>query len=370
MATKSVNTAANLITIIAVIAIVYVLKSIIVPIMFAIIFAIMMFPLCNMLERWKFPRAAASIISLVVLLLIIAGIVSLLVNQVIVIGKDGNDLTKNFLVIYDSITKWTESTFGIERGELTERVREQGQNALSNAGTYVVAAFSSAGGTLANVVLIPIYIFFMLYYRDFFKDFFIRLNSSDTPSRTLEIIHEIYAVIQSYLLGMITVMGIVAILNTVGLLIMGIEYAWFFGIFAAVLILIPYIGIAIGSVVPALFALATMDSSWYALGIIIWFQVVQFLEGNFITPNIVGGKVNLNPLFAIVSLLLGGMLFGLVGLILAIPIMAVLKILLGLNKSTQPYSFLIGEPSKEHLKKGPQKNWLSKYKKRTHFKKP
>lgn len=349
MVTKSVNTAANLITIIAIIAIVYVLQSIIVPLLFAIIFAIMMFPFCNLLERWKLPRAAASIISLIVLILIIAGIISLLINQVIVIGKNGDDMATNFAVIYDSITEWIESVFGIESGEFTERIRQQGQNALSNAGTYILAAFGSAGGTLANIVLIPIYIFFMLYYRDFFKDFFIRLNRDESPSSTLEIIHEIYEVIQSYLLGMITVMGIVAILNTVGLLVMGVEYAWFFGIFAALLILIPYIGIAIGSIVPALFALATMDSSWYALGIIIWFQVVQFLEGNFITPTIVGGKVNLNPLFAIISLLMGGMLFGIVGLILAIPIMAVLKILLSLNPQTEPYSFLIGEPDKADL---------------------
>lgn len=362
MTPKSVTTAATLIIIFSIIAIVYVMQSIIVPLFFAIIFSIMLFPLCNLLERWKLPRAAASVVSLVVLILIVSGVVSLLVNQVIIIGKDGDDIAKNFLTVYDSITKWIESTFGIERGVFTEKIREQGQSTLSNAGSYVVSAFSSAGGTLANAVLIPIYIFFMLYYRDFFQDFFIRLNSDESPKKTQSTIHEIYAVIQSYLLGMLTVMGIVAILNTAGLLVLGIDYAWFFGIFAAVMILIPYIGIAIGSVIPALFALATMDSYWYALGIIIWFQVVQFLEGNFITPNIVGGKVNLNPLFAIISLLLGGMLFGLAGLILAIPIMAVLKILLGLNKNTKPYSFLIGEPSKDHLKKETFLNWFSEHK--------
>jgi len=162
-------------------------------------------------------------------------------------------------------------------------------------------------------------------------------------------LREIYEVIQSYLVGMVIVMGIVAILNTAGLLVLGLQYAWFFGTLAALLILIPYIGIAIGSLIPALFALATMDNYWYALGVIIWFQVVQFLEGNFITPNIVGGKVSLNPLVAIMSLLLGGMLFGLAGLILALPLVASIKILLNLDETTQPFSFLIGEPEKYHL---------------------
>ncbi|WP_185974329.1 AI-2E family transporter [Litoribacter populi] len=283
------------------------------------------------------------------MILIVAGVITLLVNQVIVIGQDGDDLGKNFVEIYDSITAWVETTFGIQRGELTLRVREEGQKAASNAGTYLLAIFGSAGGTIANFVLVPIFIFFILYYRDFFKEFLIRVNKEDSPERTREILKEIYNVIQSYLLGLILVMGIVAVLNAVGLLFMGIKYAWFFGFFAAVLLLIPYIGITIGSIVPALFALATMDSYWYALGIIIWFQAVQFLEGNFITPNIVGSQVHLNPFFAILSLLLGGMLFGLAGLILAIPMMAVLRILLGLNESTRPYSFLIGEPEKRHL---------------------
>src|SRR5690606_616001 len=172
---------------------------------------------------------------------------------------------------------------------------------------------------------------------------------------------EIYDVIQSYLLGMGMVMGIVAILNTAGLLVLGLQYAWFFGTLAALLILIPYIGIAIGSLIPALFALATMDNYWYALGVIIWFQVVQFLEGNFITPNIVGGKVSLNPLVAIMSLLLGGMLFGLAGLILALPLVASIKILLNLDKSTPPFSFLIGEPEKYQVSRDSHEELLRRY---------
>src|SRR5690606_4949261 len=124
---------------------------------------------------------------------------------------------------------------------------------------------------------------------------------------------------------------------------------------------IPYIGLAIGSLMPALFALATMDNYWYALGVIIWFQVVQFLEGNFITPNIVGGKVSLNPLVAIMSLLLGGMLFGLAGLILALPLVASIKILLNLDENTQPFSFLIGEPEKYHVSTDAHEELLKRY---------
>lgn len=354
--------ASRLLVLFLIIALAYFLKSLLVPVLFATILAITLFPLCRLLERWKLPRAMASIISVIVATLVVAGLLYFIVNQVIVIGKNGEDLSKNFVNIYDSIQTFFERKFGVEPGELTNRLREQGQNALSNAGTYLSAAFSSAGGTLANAVLVPLYIFFFLYYRDFFAEFFILVSRSSSPEKTLSIIREIYNVVQSYLLGMVMVMGIVAILNTIGLLFLGIQYAWFFGTLAALLILIPYLGIAIGSIIPALFALATMDSYWYALGIIIWFQVVQFLEANFITPNIVGGQVSLNPLVAIISLFLGGMIFGLAGLILALPIVASLKIILNQNESTRPFSFLIGEPEKHHLTTDSHQELLSRYK--------
>src|SRR5690554_5930869 len=341
--------AARLLVLLLIIIFVYVLKGLVVPLLFAIIFSITLLPLCRFLERIRLPRALASILSVIVAGSVISGIIYFIVNQVIVIGTGGEDIGKNFLNIYDSIQAFLEERFGVEPGSITNRLREEGQKALSNAGSYISAAFSSAGGTLANAVLVPIYIFFMLYYRDFFTEFFIRANRSDPPEETLETLGEIFQVIQSYLLGMVMVMGIVAVLNTAGLLVLGIQYAWFFGTLAALLILLPYIGIAIGSIIPALFALATMDNYWYALGVILWFQVVQFLEGNFITPNIVGGKVSLNPLVAILSLLLGGMLFGLAGLILALPLVASIKILLNLDESTRPFSFLIGEPEKYHV---------------------
>jgi hypothetical protein len=125
--------------------------------------------------------------------------------------------------------------------------------------------------------------------------------------------------------------------------------------------LLPYIGIAIGSILPALFALATKDSALYALGVVAWFQVVQFLEGNIITPNIVGSKVSINPLMAIIGILLGGMLFGLAGLIIALPFIATLKVIFDSNPNMEAFGFLIGEPEKLHLKRNSTQELLMKW---------
>jgi predicted PurR-regulated permease PerM len=201
----------------------------------------------------------------------------------------------------------------------------------------------------------------MLYYRDFFREFFFKAFKTVPQRKVNEVLNKIYDVVQSYLVGLATVMGIVAILNTAGLMVLGIDYAWFFGTLASLLMLLPYIGIAIGSILPALFALAVKDSAWYAVGVVAWFQFVQFLEGNIITPNIVGSKVSINPLMAIIGILLGGMLFGLAGLILAMPFIATLKVIFDAIPSMEAFGFLIGEPEKEHLKRNSTQELLMKW---------
>lgn len=340
----------------------YVLQSVLIPLLFAILIAITLFPVTRFLERHRMSRVISSLLSVILAVIILGGLVWFIVHQVIVIGSDGAATQVKFTSILDKIQHWVSQKLGIEQSQISARVKETINQTVSNAGTYITAAFGSVGGILAGTVVIPLFTFFLLYYRDFFREFFFHAFAG-TPKETIqEVLDKIYEVVQNYLLGLVTVMGIVAVLNTAGLMVMGIQYAWFFGILASLLMLLPYIGIAIGSILPAVFALATKDSAWYAVGVIGWFQVVQFLEGNFITPNIVGGKVSINPLMALVSLLLGGMLFGLAGLILALPMAAVLKVFFDAVPSLKPYGFLIGEPENYHLKRYSGKIILKRWK--------
>jgi putative heme transporter len=134
---------------------------------------------------------------------------------------------------------------------------------------------------------------------------------------------------------------IVSTLNTVGLLVVGIDHAIFFGILSGVLTVIPYVGIIIGSLFPIIMALITKDSIWYTIGVVIVFTVVQFLEGNFITPRVTGSKVSINALAAIVALLIGGKILGIAGMILSIPCIGVLKIVLEYTPRLQPFIILL-----------------------------
>lgn len=344
------STAARLISLVLIVLIIYHVQSVLLPLIFSMLIAVTLFPLARRLESWKIPRLLSSIIAVIVAIIVISGLIYLIVNQVLNIGKNGEDMVARFRGILDVIMEWANRQFGLTNDMISERFNEFTNNLLSNATIYLQTAFNSLGGILSSGVLVPLFVFFMLYYRDFFREFFFKSFKSTGNERVSNILDNIYSVVQSYLAGLLTVMGIVAILNTGGLMLMGIEYAWFFGTLAALLMLIPYIGIAIGSILPALFAIATKDSAWYALGVIGWFQVVQFFEANLITPNIVGSKVSINPLMSIVGLLLGGMLFGLAGLILALPLIAILKVLLDATPSLAHFGFLIGEPEDDLLK--------------------
>lgn len=302
----SLELAATLLSMVLIIAVLYFLQSVLVPLMFAILISISLYPVCRFFERIKLHRALAALLSVIFSIIVISALFWFIVKQVIVIGKNGTDLQDKFLTIFNAIQQWISARFGIEPGEITQRIREFSEDVLSHAGTYISAAFGSMGGVLAGAVLVPLFSFFFLYYRDFFREFFFYAFHSTPKQKVHDTLNKIYDVVQGYLVGLITVMAIVAVLNTIGLMVLGVQYAWFFGTLASLLMLLPYIGIAIGSILPAVFALATKDSGWYALGVVGWFQVVQFLEGNVITPNIVGGKVSINPIMAIISILLGG----------------------------------------------------------------
>lgn len=357
----SVNLASSLFALVLILGLMYVSQSILIPILFATLISISLFPLARLLEKLRLGKAFAALLAVTVAIAIISCIIWFIVHQSIIIGKDASSITDKVLSVLEEGQNWLQDKFGIERNQVMDKLREQGNKSLENVGGVITSTFGSLGNTLANAILVPLYCFFMLYYRDFFREFFFKAFKSSPQRKVNEVLNKIYQVVQSYLVGLITVMGIVAVLNTAGLMLMGIDYAWFFGTLASLLMLLPYIGIAIGSILPALFALAVKDSAWYAVGVIAWFQVVQFLEGNIITPNIVGSKVSINPLMAILGILIGGMLFGLAGLIIALPFIATLKVIFDSIPSMEAFGFLIGEPEKEHLKRNSTQELLMKW---------
>ena len=346
----SLNLATSLLAIVLVVFILWSTQTVVIPLLFSIILAVMVFPIARFMERFGINRIFSTVLSLLIAILIFAGLSYLIVMQVIDISKDAATITVKLEKLFNEGLQWVTQTFNISQNELSDKALKELESAMSTISKFAMNFFSSFGSVLTAGILVPIFAFFFLYYRDFFKTFFLKAFKSTPKDKVEDTLTKMYNALQNYMVGQLTVMSIVAILNTIGLYFIGIDYAWFFGVLASLLMILPYVGIAIGSIFPAIFALATMDSPYYALGIVGWFQFVQFLEGNFITPNIVGGKVSLNPMVSMLAIILGGMLFGFAGFILALPIAAILKVVFDSIPQLESFGYLLGDPEIEDKK--------------------
>lgn len=341
-----VKFACVLITLVIVIYGLYTLQDTLVSLVFAILFSVILFPLCHLLERWRFPRVAAILVCIVLTIAFLYGFFYLISLQIGNFTSEAPKLIQRSNEIFNKIQKLADENFNIDRQRLITEARNYLNRALQDSGTILTSTLLATTNTLSTIALLPLYIFFFLLYRDFFRSFFYKVFSDTRHSAIDAVFGRIYDVIKDYVVGLVLVIGVVGVLNTVGLLILGVEFAVFFGFLGAFLILIPYIGIAIGSVLPALYTLVTHDNPLTAAGVVGVFLFVQLLEGNFITPYIVGSKVSINPLASIIALLLWGQLWGLPGLILALPMTAILKVVFDSVDALKPYGFLIGEAEK------------------------
>ncbi len=321
----------------------YVLREILVLVAFSVLFSMLLFPLCHRLEQWKLPRTLAIAACLLVSFLIVAGIIALVAMQLVDFSDTFPAFQKKGENFINTLQSWASHNLHISRKKQVTELRNQSINLLKNSGEIITNTLSTTINSLSSALLIPIFVFFFLLYRDFFRKFFYMVFGRGHRNRIDLIFRRIYLVVQGYLLGLLSVILIVAGLNTLGLWILGIEYALFFGVLAAFLLLIPYIGIMIGSLLPILMALITKDSPMYAVGVAGVFMFVQFLEGNFITPHIVGSKVSINPLAAMIALILGGQIWGISGLVLALPLVAILKVVFDNVPSLKPFGYLLGE---------------------------
>ncbi|RDC63037.1 AI-2E family transporter [Adhaeribacter pallidiroseus] len=318
-------------------------KSILVPICFSGLFALLLVPLCERLERLRLPRPLAILLCIIMVIAFLAGLIWLLSSQLISFVQELGTLSDKVNEYIQKVQTFLLNNFGIKPTNGREFISKN-LGTLQQTGTSILSGtLSLTTGALSVLTIIPIYIFFMLFYREHFRRFMFKFITRDKRDTLMLTIDNIQKVVESYISGLLIVIVIVAILNMTGLMIMGVPYAVFFGIFASVLTIIPYIGILIGAALPALYTLVQTGSAVQALIVIGIFAFVQFLEGNFITPNITGSKVSINPFAAILALIIGGEIWGAAGMILSIPIIAILKVLFDAYEPLEPFGFLLGD---------------------------
>ena len=319
------------------------LAEVLLPLLFAALLSVLLLPLVRRLEDWRWPRILA--ISTVILLVVVAlaGIFYLFGTQLIRLRDELPLLQAKGAQYFNELQQWASEKFGYQPLSKDELVDKSLASFRDSAGGYLSTTLNTTAGVLSVATLVPIYIFCFLYYRDHMRQFLFRFVDPDKRTTVLHTMDDIQTVVQAYIAGLLTVIVIVSVLNAIGLLVLGVKFAVFFAVFASVLAVIPYIGILVGATIPALVTLVETGSPGKAAAVVAVFMTVQFLEGNFITPTITGSKVSINPMAAIIALILGGALWGIPGMILSIPLIAVIKVVLDASKTTEPWGFLLGD---------------------------
>lgn len=319
-------------------AAIIVTKDIVMPMVFAALFSVVLLPISKRIER-KTGRILAITITLIGAFVALSLMLWFIIAQLSSLVSGLPDLQERFFTLINSLSESVSTTFSISTREQAQLLKD----GVKNISSYLGELLLSTSYLAYFFIQVPIYIFLFLLYRDRFKDFLLALR----PGSDLKWKDEIQNVVRSYISGLTLVVLIAGVLNSIGLLFLGIEYAIFFGFLSGALTMIPYVGITLGATLPTLMALVTKDSLWYAAGVIIVHAVVQFLEGNFITPKITGSKISINALAAIIALLVGGKIWGIAGMILAVPAIGVVKIILSYSSEFKSLVILLGDEDTE-----------------------
>ncbi|WP_114779280.1 AI-2E family transporter [Botryobacter ruber] len=345
------------------IMVVYVLiaaREFLYPIFMAVLFAYLLYPVVKQLEKWGVPRILANLITIILSMALFTGLMVLLYKQLAMFMSDFPKLEEEALENLDKLQAVIDKKFGDNSPDNEHWLRAQLSAALELSGGFLAEALLAITNTVTKFGLIPVYIFLMLYYRNKFENFLFRLIPSQSYQKVQLIINEISSVTKRYMSGVVIVILILCFINTAGLAIIGVEYAVLLGILSALMNFIPYFGTLIGGAIPLLYTFVVQGDPQKALAVVGLFILVQFTENNILTPNITGSRVNINPLFTILSIIVGGMIWGLPGMFVAVPFLGMFKIYCDHNEHLSSYAFLLGTSgTEEHaLTLDKLKRWL------------
>lgn len=340
-----------LIFLIAFTFVVIIAKSFLVTLVFGLLISSLIFPVCQWFCKLGVPKGLSIFITIIVMIAAFTGLTIFFGSEISKLASDFPTLKEKALANINEVSQFIEDNFGVKNARQKQLITDQIDNLFTTSSEVLNNVLSATTGTLFKLFIMPVYVFFLLYYRERFNEFVRLIVPANEKKRADKMLTEISFVSQRYLGGAFIVVVILSVINSLGLWIIGLKYAILFGIVSAFFNFIPYFGTWIGAFFPFMFALLTGDSPNLALWVLAFFALIQFIENNILTPNITGGYVRLNPFITILALVAGSMVWGVAGMLLAIPIIASLKIIFENFESTKPIAFLLERPESNALQK-------------------
>jgi predicted PurR-regulated permease PerM len=316
-----------------------ILKDILIPLAIAAIVAILLNPLFTRLQKRKVPRILAIIITLLVALVAMTIIMYFISSQLARFSDSIPTLKERSTVLLTQSERWLKNTFGLSGDKQAAFLGQTIEKGKALLGQTVTTAL----GTLGLMLLIPVYVFLLLFYKPLILNFMFEIFAEENSKQVGEILKQTKSSIQSYMVGLLLEALVVAALNIAALLLLGVKYAVLLGVLGALLNMIPYLGGVIAIALPLAVATMTKDGFTTHFLILGSYTLIQFIDNNILVPRIVSSKVQINALISIVAVLLGGTLWGIAGMFLSIPFVAILKIIFDRIDDLKPWGKLLGD---------------------------
>ncbi len=322
------------------IAMLYFGSPILIPLAFSFFLSMLLYPATRFLEKLGISRLFAIILVFLGVLIVISGTLFFFGTQFYHLFQNIKSFGKNISELLDNGITFINEHILKGKYQLKD-LYGAGSKGILGSTRIIEKTLTLSTNFFISLALVIVFTFLFLLYRGSFKNFIILHFKGRKQQEAEKVVSTIQKVAQNYFFGLILVILTLGTLNGTGLWIIGLDYPFLFGYFAALLAVIPYIGTFIGGLLPTLYAIINYNSVWMPVLVVLLYLSVQMLEGNVLTPKIVGSKVSLNPLFALIALFTGGIIWGIAGMILFIPMMAVLKVLFDNIDGLRPYGVLL-----------------------------
>lgn len=332
--------------------IIFIGRDVITPIVMAFFLSIILLPVYRWLRRHKMGEGLSIALSLLLMIIVVAGIVWFFSSQISRLVADFPQIKTNVKAHLSSLSRWAGERFGVSAEKQTEMINNYNDQLLNYAGGLLGGAASSVTGVLVFIGLLPIYIFLMLFYKNLLLRFVFLWFPQKNHPKVEEAMRESEVIIKSYLVGLLIQISYITILLGGILLAIGIKHAILIGAIFALLNLIPYVGALIGNLIGVLLTISSTQELWPIFAVLGTIAFVQFLDNNILMPRIVGSKVKINALATIVGVIVAGALAGISGMFLSLPVIAVLKIIFDRTDSFRQWGVLLGD---EKPKQSPMK---------------
>lgn len=322
-------------------------REVVTPILMAFFLSILLLPIYRRLHKWRFPRVLAIFFSIIVAVLVLAGVVWFFSMQVGSLLSDIPEIQKNLNIHWHAISGWVNDKTDFSSQQQLTWLQKQANGLLGNAGSYLSGAALTLTGVFVFVGLLPIYTFLIMYYKNLLLRFVFLWFKPEQHPTVQTTLSEAESIIMSYLVGLMIQITYITILLGGLLWILGIKHALLIGVIFAILNLIPYVGALIGNIIGVLLTLTSSQDLTPIFIVLGSIAAIQFLDNNILMPRIVGSKVKLNALASILGVVIGGTLAGVAGMFLSLPVMAILKIVFDNSVPFKQWGILLGDERPE-----------------------